>query len=247
MLRFMLRYHQTALRLPQSGALVLGREPGCDVCIDDPVASRRHARLTVREGSVWIEDLGSRNGVSVNGVRLKAGPRQLQPWDWFQIGENEFCLRVEGQNPAPRRAADPKTLSSHDLEKTWCAEVPTDFDREPATRTHAPALKPLEALRESGRRSLAEPTRPPAQRFQNALNLVQLLCEAEAPKEAQQLLGEAIEQLHHPSVIGTLQPSLASRARIYIARWFPESVRPAAWKARMEILRQAVAAPLEQT
>ncbi len=238
--RFTLRYHQTALRLPESGALVLGREPGCDVCIDDPVASRRHARLLVKDGSVWIEDLGSRNGVAVNGVRLKAEPRQLQPWDWFQIGENEFCLRVEGV-PAKGPRPDFKTMVSD--EKTRCGSEATDFDCAPATRTHTSPLGPVELLRESGRRSLAEPTRPPAQRFQNALNLVQLLCEAEAPTEAQQLLGEAIEQLQHPSVAGTLQPSLASRARIYIARWFPESVRPAAWKARLEILRQAVRAP----
>jgi pSer/pThr/pTyr-binding forkhead associated (FHA) protein len=51
--------------------LTIGRDPGCDQVIDLPMVSGRHARLT-RSGNVTlIEDLGSRNGTSVNGQRIE--------------------------------------------------------------------------------------------------------------------------------------------------------------------------------
>jgi DNA-binding NtrC family response regulator len=51
--------------------LVVGRDADCDVTLDAALISRRHARLR-RTGSSWfIEDLGSRNGVSLNGELVK--------------------------------------------------------------------------------------------------------------------------------------------------------------------------------
>jgi transcriptional regulator with PAS, ATPase and Fis domain len=58
--------------LPSSGTLVIGRGDQCDVSIDEPSVSRRHARLSVGEG-MTIEDLGSANGTRVRGRRLAMG------------------------------------------------------------------------------------------------------------------------------------------------------------------------------
>lgn len=57
---------------PITETLVLGRDPTCDVVLPQAQVSRRHARLTLREDAVWVEDLGSKNGTFLNGERLPA-------------------------------------------------------------------------------------------------------------------------------------------------------------------------------
>lgn len=67
----------TPRRIPACG-LLLGRSRGCDLCVsDDPDLSRRHARFSVIQDAVWVIDLGSSNGVVVDGeltLRAKVGP-----------------------------------------------------------------------------------------------------------------------------------------------------------------------------
>lgn len=47
---------------------VIGREAGCDLQLpDDPTVSRRHARITLRDGRTLVEDLGSSHGTTVDG------------------------------------------------------------------------------------------------------------------------------------------------------------------------------------
>jgi eukaryotic-like serine/threonine-protein kinase len=46
----------------EAGEYVLGREPGCQIVLDDTDISRRHLRLTISEQGAWAEDLGSSNG-----------------------------------------------------------------------------------------------------------------------------------------------------------------------------------------
>lgn len=48
----------------------VGRDPNCELCIDLPGVSRRHARLTADGEEIRIEDLGSKNGTWVNGNRI---------------------------------------------------------------------------------------------------------------------------------------------------------------------------------
>lgn len=50
---------------------VIGRTPQCDVSLDDPAVSRRHARLVRTETGLLIGDLGSTNGTYVNGRRVQ--------------------------------------------------------------------------------------------------------------------------------------------------------------------------------
>jgi hypothetical protein len=79
-----------------AGRFVIGRADDCELALDDPLASRKHAALSITEDQVTLEDLGSRNGVSVNGVRV-SGSRVLQPGDTILIGKIEmsFGLRRE--------------------------------------------------------------------------------------------------------------------------------------------------------
>ena len=60
-----------ARRLPASGAPIsIGRAPECDLVLRDTRVSRRHARMTARDGVLVLTDLGSTNGTRVNGHRV---------------------------------------------------------------------------------------------------------------------------------------------------------------------------------
>src|SRR5512145_1758317 len=92
-----LRYLSHELEVPL-GQFVIGRSADCQLALDDPLVSRRHALLTVRTESVTIEDLGSRNGVSVNGVKIE-GQRPLSHGDHITIGGQEMVLEGVPEEP----------------------------------------------------------------------------------------------------------------------------------------------------
>ncbi len=66
--------------------LVLGRSATCEVQLTSGLVSRRHARLTLSSLGVSVEDLGSRNGVYVNSVRV-VGSVRLKPGDRLSVGD----------------------------------------------------------------------------------------------------------------------------------------------------------------
>ena len=68
--------------------VTVGRGAQCDLQIVTHFVSREHARLTVSGDSTLIEDLGSRNGVFVNSVKVDR--RRLEPGDLVTIGETQF-------------------------------------------------------------------------------------------------------------------------------------------------------------
>lgn len=94
-MKFALRLGLREFELAE-GRFVIGRADTCELALDDPLASRQHAALVIGAEQVTLEDLGSRNGVNVNGERVK-GSRKLQPGDVIVIGKNEisFSLRRE--------------------------------------------------------------------------------------------------------------------------------------------------------
>lgn len=61
-----------------SDGLILGRDSqSCDLHISDQSISRRHARLFKRGQEIWIQDLGSTNGIIVNGKSINSGESDL--------------------------------------------------------------------------------------------------------------------------------------------------------------------------
>lgn len=57
--------------LLQEGENLVGRAVGVPVMLTHPSVSRRHARIIIRHGEVWIEDLGSKNGTYVDGQPIR--------------------------------------------------------------------------------------------------------------------------------------------------------------------------------
>jgi pSer/pThr/pTyr-binding forkhead associated (FHA) protein len=73
----------------------IGRDPACEVRIDDESVSRRHASLRVSEDRVELTDHGSRNGVRVNGDRVY-GSVDLNPGDRLDVGARKLELVEQG-------------------------------------------------------------------------------------------------------------------------------------------------------
>lgn len=72
---------------------VIGREKTCGIMVrDDTAVSRKHAHVLRKGVSFVIEDLGSSNGVYVNGQKL-AGQRELQVGDKVEIGAQVYIFK----------------------------------------------------------------------------------------------------------------------------------------------------------
>ena len=83
--------------LPDRGAVVLGRDAGCDVVPDDTVVSKKHARLTTEEAGAVLTDLGSKNGTRIAGAKISA-PHPLATGSVFEVGGVTLVLnRVSGR------------------------------------------------------------------------------------------------------------------------------------------------------
>ncbi|MCU1453791.1 MAG: hypothetical protein JWN46_1937 [Acidimicrobiales bacterium] len=74
-----------------SDEVTVGRAAGCQVTLDDTYASQIHARLFLREGQTFVEDLGSTNGTYLNRKKVQ-GPMVMQRGDRLQIGNTVMEL-----------------------------------------------------------------------------------------------------------------------------------------------------------
>ncbi len=70
--------------------LILGRSRNCDLHMEDPRASSKHVSLLVGADTIAVEDLGSRNGIRINGQDAKAG--ELRLGDCLTVGKSEFLV-----------------------------------------------------------------------------------------------------------------------------------------------------------
>ncbi len=74
----------------------IGRSRECDVVLEDRNVSRRHAEVRVGPGGVWtVHDLGSTNGVRVNGRPIGAAGEELRPGDAIELGTAEVVFELE--------------------------------------------------------------------------------------------------------------------------------------------------------
>lgn len=80
------------LLVPPGGGTI-GRSRECDVVLDDAGISRRHAAVRPGPAGWTVEDLGSTNGVLLNGQKLR-GVEQLQPADRIELGSTEIVFEL---------------------------------------------------------------------------------------------------------------------------------------------------------
>ncbi|OLT14070.1 hypothetical protein BJF78_19875 [Pseudonocardia sp. CNS-139] len=88
----------TEVPLVAGREVVVGRAASCQLVLDDPDVSRRHARLDVRDGLVLLTDLGSRNGVLLDG-HPPAGPEAVGR-RVVQIGGSRMVVEAPAERAA---------------------------------------------------------------------------------------------------------------------------------------------------
>ncbi len=95
------------------GRLLVGRAPECDISLADTKISRRHAEFDASGPTPRVTDLGSRNGILVNG--RKVGAADLAPGDVVTAGdarirfEERAAETSEPAEPAPASTTDDRT------------------------------------------------------------------------------------------------------------------------------------------
>lgn len=96
--------------------MTVGRKPHCEIHLEDPTVSGEHA-VFLNLQHVYVEDLGSTNGVVLNGKRISK--RQLNHGDLIRIGRHEFkyiddrsqkfdqTVVIAGEGQQPAQSAQP--------------------------------------------------------------------------------------------------------------------------------------------
>lgn len=152
-MRFRLRYLQHDLELNE-GTFAVGRNASCQLSLDDPLVSRRHALFEVQGNVVTVEDLQSRNGVIVNGHRIDAKV-VLAVGDRILIGSQELTL-LAARDPGnqPGQAVGKMTMPKMRVGTPGSAfpppggAGPIESDHEPSMVRRADQFKLLSGVAE---------------------------------------------------------------------------------------------------
>jgi len=79
-----------------AGDNLIGRDDAAEIRLDDPAVSRRHARIVVSDAGACIEDLGSKNGTSIDGRRVDGDPLPLRDGMKLAFGTLLVTYRESG-------------------------------------------------------------------------------------------------------------------------------------------------------
>jgi hypothetical protein len=139
-MRFRLRYLQHDLELTE-GQFAVGRNASCQLSLDDPLVSRRHALLHVEREGVSIEDLQSRNGVLVNGQKIE-GRVALRPGDKLLIGAQELILFSAREGASSGTGPGPGALHNAKLTLPKMAPAMRHTETPPPSSASLPESDP---------------------------------------------------------------------------------------------------------
>ena len=94
-MRIILKFNSTVLKELKidQDEIIIGRDSGNDIQIDNVAVSREHARITRGPNYYFIEDLNSTNGTFVNGKKINK--KFLQEVDEISIGKHSLQIVLE--------------------------------------------------------------------------------------------------------------------------------------------------------
>ena len=107
--------------------IVIGRGDDCQVRLTEPGVSREHARVFLHNAGVWVQDLGSRNGVYVKNARITRA-KSLSPGTRFTVGDHTFVISLTEDE---KDASTPPPV-------VGIPEQPTNVGNEPTVSEPAP-------------------------------------------------------------------------------------------------------------
>jgi pSer/pThr/pTyr-binding forkhead associated (FHA) protein len=71
--------------------MTIGRRESCDICLKFPNISGLHCELSFRDGYWFIRDMGSTNGIKINGARVVSRP--MRPGDELGISSRRYTIQ----------------------------------------------------------------------------------------------------------------------------------------------------------
>ncbi|MEM1415205.1 MAG: FHA domain-containing protein [Myxococcota bacterium] len=191
---FRLRFRDTDIELPV-GEFVVGRSASCNLSLDDALVSRRHACFRSEDGRVEVEDLGSRNGVMVNGSRI-ARPTTLAHLDRVSIGSQEVLLLGGGRHVGKPTLKMDRCASCGGLVDPAAETCPTcGAEHAKGPDTVDEIIEPPNAPRSAGRGD-------PAVAFGNRYPIAEKALALGRHPEAARLLEPALERLREDAAVG---------------------------------------------
>jgi adenylate cyclase len=116
---------QSEERIAVRGHCTFGRTAGNTVILNTPKASRRHAMIHEQDGEFWVVDLGSTNGIQVNGervthpVRLRNGDHILMPGTSFTFRQTAKPAAEEKPRRAPPLKQNRLTVADIRVMSSW--------------------------------------------------------------------------------------------------------------------------------
>ncbi len=85
---------EASLAVNEGAPVILGRSAEADLPLTDPEVSRRHARVELVRGVVYLADLGSSNGTFLNGKALGEESIELRPGDDIDVGNTRITVQA---------------------------------------------------------------------------------------------------------------------------------------------------------
>jgi pSer/pThr/pTyr-binding forkhead associated (FHA) protein len=205
-----------------TGSMLIGRLPECDVHLQDSLVSRMHARITVQNDSVVLEDLHSANGVYVNGLRIGHSVA-LREGDRILIGTTEISLfETREASLARLRVARPASSAADERSAPPLRAVP-----QPAPRMSAEPAPSAPRIRIASKRENV-----PATARADALKMIGSLADRLAAtgnlEEAAQVLSGHLRRILKGANSGLVVPAdvaaTASHHALTLARWTKQSL-----------------------
>jgi pSer/pThr/pTyr-binding forkhead associated (FHA) protein len=106
--------------IPMNRAVVVvGRHPNCDTRLDSLRISRHHCCMTQEDGQVVVRDLGSVNGIRINGQRVETG--RLCPGDELSIAHIRYRLEgvTDSEQASDPALSEPGSSSDSNRASSW--------------------------------------------------------------------------------------------------------------------------------
>jgi pSer/pThr/pTyr-binding forkhead associated (FHA) protein len=138
---------------PIDGTNVIGRDPHCDIVVGGAHVSRRHAEFLIRNGALWVKDLGSSNGSFVNGKRYEEVALQNGDEVKFDamifkvVGPTEPVVHSDFEEEAERTQFRP--VVNVPLAKTPKSVSPAPVNNRPTASAPVPKVTPAPAMEPS--------------------------------------------------------------------------------------------------